>query len=59
MRQRGEMHNEHWKEINIYILSCDHPGRNGRQNKGGAKNYQAFAARKKPGPEPMVASKVR
>ena len=44
-----------------YILFCD-PGRNGRQNKGGkggAKNYQAFIAGKKPGPEPVVASKVR
>ena len=35
-------------------------GRNGKQNKGGgAKNYQAFIAGKKPDPKPVEGPKVR
>ena len=37
---------------------CD-LGRNGRQKGGGAKNYQAFIAGKKPNPKPAEGPKVR
>ena len=37
---------------------CD-LGRNGRQKGGGAKNYQAFIAGKKPDPKPAEGPKVR